>query len=157
MPPGEPNPGAPNGTAAELQCGGEIVLDLDSWGGTRVTSHAGYDLIYYERPGCTGICLDWVIVDVCDDPCVAWQTVFNWGDGAADGNTNVAGYAAGGEDDNEPIPLSDLHLGSTTGIEIDVDFLGPVPLAGYRYIRVRSPINWPDNDGSDIDSIEVLP
>ena len=152
MPPGEPNIGLPNGIIAEIQCGGYIDLDL---GSQRITSHAGYDFVDYEAPGCAGICLDWVQIDVCGDPCTGWVTSFNWGDGIPDTNTNVASYAAGGETDDKSITASDLL--NNTGITIDVDAIGSVPSGGYRYIRIYSPINWPKNDGAQVDSIEIAP
>jgi len=98
--------------------------------------------------------LDWVQIDVCGDPCTGWVTVFNWGDDIPDTNTNVAAYAAGGETDNESIPAANLHNG--TGVTIDVDPFG-MPAGGYRYIRVYSPINWPNNDAAQVDSIEIVP
>ena len=68
-------------------------------------------------------------IDVCGDPCSSWVTVFNWGDGLPDNNTNVASFAAGGEDDNEAIPGAALQCnnGYCTGITIDVDAVGPCP------------------------------
>lgn len=156
MPPGEPNIGLPNGIVAEIQCDGYIELVL---GSQRITSHSGYDFVYYESIGCSGICLDWVRVEVCDAACSTWVTVFDWGDGNPDNNTNVASFAAGGEDDNKDIPAAALHCanGRCTGITIDVDALGPVPPSGYRYVRIWSPINWPNNDGAQVDSIEIVP
>lgn len=102
-----------------------------------------------------------MIVEVCHDPCTTWVTVFNWGDGAPDSNTNVASYGMDGEDDDEPIPSATLHMSSSgwsTGIEIDVEFGGtlPVPPGGYRHIRIQSPIT-SNNDGVDVDAIEILP
>jgi hypothetical protein len=142
-----------------VQCGGYHQIDL---GSQRITSHpAGYDFVDYEQASgaCGDICLDWVQIDVCDASCSSWVTVFNWGDGVPDSNTNVAGFGADGEDDNEPIPAGSLRCanGYCTGIEIDVDAFGPVPPGGYRYIRIWSPINWPNNDGAEVDSIEVVP
>jgi hypothetical protein len=146
--------GLPNGTVAQIQCGSYLDIDL---GSQRITSHPGYDFVDYEQysAACGGICLDWVQIDICDAACSNWVTVFNWGDGLPDNNTNVASYAAGGEDDNEPILASDLL--NNSGITIDVDALGPVPPSGYRYIRFWSPINWPNNDGAEVDSIEIVP
>jgi hypothetical protein len=155
MPPGEPNFGLPNGSFVQIQCGSYLDIDLDSAGVSHITSHTGYDFVDYEQAGCGGICLDWVQIDVCGDPCTSWVTVFNWGDDIPDNNTNVASFAAGGEVDNKPIPGTALLNGS--GITIDVDALGPVPSGGYRYIRVWSPINWPNNDGAEVDSIDILP
>jgi hypothetical protein len=71
-----------------------------------------------------------------------------------DSNTNVASYAAGGEDDNEPILAGDLL--NNSGITVDVDPFG-FPSGGYRYIRIWSPINWPNNDGAEVDAIEIVP
>ena len=142
-----------------IQCGGYLDIDL---GSQRITSHPGYDLIDYESysAACGGICLDWVRIDVCEASCSNWITVFNWGDDIPDNNTNVASFTAGGETDNKPIPSAALHCnnGYCTGITIDVDAPGfpPVPPSGYRYIRIWSPINWPDNDGAEVDSIEIL-
>jgi hypothetical protein len=148
IPSGEPNIGPPNGSVAEIQCDSYIDVDL---GSQRITSHAGFDFVFYESAGCSGICLDWVQVDVCESQPCTWIPVFNWGDGLPDTNTNVAGYAAGGEVDNESILASDLQ--NNTGITIDVDPFG-MPAGGYRYLRIWSPINWPDNDGAQVDSIE---
>jgi hypothetical protein len=157
VPRGEPNIGPPNGSVAEVRCGGYLDIDLSA---QPITSHSGYDLVYYERAACSGICLDWVQVDVCDDAtCSTRVTVFNWGDGLPDGNTNVAAYAAGGEDDNEDIPAAALHCSGLfcTGITIDVDALGPVPPGGYQRLRIWSPYNWPNNDGAEVDAIEIVP
>ncbi len=157
MPPGEPNIGPPNGVIAEIPCGTSITIDLDSAGAPHITSTVGYDFVYFEHIGCGGICLDWVEVDVSADG-TNWVMAFNWGDGNPDNNTNIASYTGGSEVDNAPIPASALYCdsGYCTGIEIDVDALGSVPPGGYRYIRIWSPINWPDNDGSEVDSIETL-
>jgi hypothetical protein len=147
--------GLPNGTFAHIQCGSYLDIDLDNVGTPHITSHAGYDFVDYEQAACSGICLDWVQIDVCGDPCTSWVTVFNWGDDIPDTNTNVAAFSAGGELDNEDIPAAALLNGS--GVTIDVDPLGPVPSGGYRYIRIWSPINWPNNDGAEVDSIDVVP
>ncbi len=154
MPPGEPNIGPPNGIIADIPCGTYIDIDLDSAGAPRITSHPGYDFVDYEAPGCAGICLDWVQIDVCGDPCTGWVTVFNWGDNIPDANTNVATFAAGGETDNQSIPAASLL--NSTGITIDVDPFG-VPPGGYRYIRIYSPLNWPNNDPTQVDSIDIVP
>jgi hypothetical protein len=167
MPPGEPDvsasPDLADGNVVEYACGGSFIIDLDAVSAPHIASHAGYDLINYElaSSSCGGICLDWVIIEVCAEPCVTWVTVFNWGDGVVDGNTNVASFGSDGEDDNEPIPGGALHAsvsGRMSGIEIDVEFGGtlPAPPGGYRYIRIQSPLN-PNNDGSDVDAIEILP
>jgi hypothetical protein len=154
VPAGEPNIGLPNGIIAQVQCGGDLLIDL---GSQRITSHTGHDFVYYEQAACGGICLDWVQVEVCPaSGCAGGGViVFTWGDDLPDTNTNVASYAAGGEIDNEAILGGDLY--NNSGITIDVDAFGPVPPGGYRYIHILSPYNWPNNDGSEIDSIEIVP
>ncbi len=137
------------------------MIDLDAYAAPHITSHGGYDFVYFEQasfePPCTGICLDWVRIDVSADN-VNWITVFNWGDGQPDDNTNIAAYSGGSEDDNLPIPDTDLLCdnGYCSGIAIDVDTKGPVPLDGYRYIRFWSPLN-PNGDGSEVDAVLVFP
>jgi hypothetical protein len=140
-----------------VACDSYLNIDLDAYAAPHITSHPGYDFVYFEQAACGGICLDWVRVDVSADN-VNWVTAFNWGDGIPDNNTNVASYSAGGEDDNEPIPASALYCdsGYCTGVEIDVDALGAVPPGGYRYIRIWSPLN-PNNDGSEVDALLVFP
>jgi hypothetical protein len=157
IPAGEPDIGSPDGTFATIACDTYLNIDLDAYSAPHITSHSGYDFVYFEQAACGGICLDWVRVDVSADN-GNWVTIFNWGDGIPDNNTNIASYSAGGEDDNEPIPASALYCdsGHCTGIEIDVDSLGAVPSGGYRYIRIWSPRN-PNNDGSEVDALLVFP
>ena len=46
---------------------------------------------------------------------------------------------------------------NSTGIAIDVDACGPLPSGGCRYVRFRSPINWPNDACTQVDSIESVP
>jgi hypothetical protein len=99
--------------------------------------------------------MDWVIVEVCDDPgCATSYTVFNWGDGLIDGNTNIGvlGYSPG-EPDNQVIPESDLYgvLPLQTGITIDVD--AAAPAGTYSYVRLTSPVGGA-SDGAEVDALE---
>ena len=157
IPSGEPNIGPPNGTFATIPCETYLSIDLDAFSAPHITSHTGYDFVYFENTGCGGICLDWVRVDVSNDG-TNWITVFNWGDGNPDINTNIASYTGGSEVDNAAIPSTALYCANSycTGIEIDVDAMGPVPSGGYRYIRIWSPLN-PGNDGSEVDSLLIFP
>jgi len=113
--------------------------------------------------------MDWVILQISTDG-TSWYTIFYWGDGNPDLNSNVAGYLP--ETDNLPIPLSALYgsLPYQTGIEIDVDGAlgvavpgeladtvpGPVPNGSYRYLRIYSPLGGADN-GLQFDSLQILP
>jgi hypothetical protein len=152
--------------------GGTIITDVTTTGGSPiiVDGNSDFDLVYYEReadPGSTGyIDLDKVKIEISADN-ITWYTVFDWGDGILDVNTNIgqAGYGVGGnEPDNAQIPMSDPPLyrssaGPIAGIAIDVDNLNPalnpsLPPPGsypYPYVRLTG------GGGAEVDSIEVLP
>ena len=108
--------------------------------------------MYYEMQNPPGsISADWVIIEISDDG-TNWVEVFNWGDGNPANNGNISGTP--GEPDNHILPISSLYNGNTTGIAIDADaFVSP---GTYQYIRITSPLGG-DNDGSEVDSIELLP
>jgi len=119
------------------------------------------DLVYYERfnpSDPSTIALDTVIVEVGSGPSGScgssdWSTAFNWGDGNAANNGHLGGSYP--ELDNQVIPMSILYGSGAlqVGIGIDLNSLG---LSGvYSCVRITSPINWPDNDGSEVDSIEI--
>jgi hypothetical protein len=117
-----------------------------------------YDLVYYEHDAGGGIQLDWVTVDVCADPsCTVAFTVFDWGHGGVDTNTNigVAGYGPP-ESDNQFIPYANLWGAAPyqTGIAIDVDMAAPA--GTYQWVRIYSPMGG-DNDPAEVDAVEVLP
>ncbi len=156
IPPGEPDVGPPDGNRAEIACGQAILVDL---GTTPVAASGdtGYDLVYYERSIGSNIQLDWVVVQVGASPSGPWFTVFYWGDGILDSNTNIGqtGYGPP-EADNQNIPLTDLYGSSPfqTGIAIDVD--ARAPAGTYSYVRIYSPFNT-NGDPTEVDSIEVLP
>lgn len=136
----------PPGTSVTLTFGAPIVV---------VGGETSYDLVLYELPSGTGIMMDHVILQVSDG--YNWYTIFNWGDGSADTNSNldISNIAVGGaEDDNRDFstsPASDI-LYNGTGVAINLD--GVVPNGNYLYIRIVSPASI---DGSDVDAIEVLP
>jgi hypothetical protein len=154
-PPGGLNLGAPDGAFLTLACGQSYVVDL---GSNPIVTQAGYDFVYYERLAFDIIYMDSVIVEVCTDAdCSTGYTVFDWGNGSLDTNTNIgaSGYTPG-EPDNTTIPVDDLY-GSwpyPTGIAIDVDAVAPG--GTYRYVRISSPVGG-DSDGSEIDALQVLP
>jgi hypothetical protein len=145
-----------------------VFTDITATGGPPITADTidpDYDLVYYEReadPGSTGfIDMDRVTVEISADN-VTWYTVFVWGDGVLDTNTNIgqAGYG-GAELNNTPIPMSEPPLyrsstGPITGIAIDVDAplsaAGVLPgLSSYPFVRITGSVQ------ADVDSIEVLP
>ncbi len=102
--------------------------------------------------------MDSVAVAVCPDAaCATRYSVFRWGDGTLDTNTNIgaAGYSPG-EPDNAVIPISALYGSSPyqTGITIDVDAVAPG--GTYRYVAIRS-LGVGDMDGAEVDSILILP
>jgi hypothetical protein len=117
-------------------------------------AHASYDFVYYELFTGFGIQLDWVVVDVGTTPAGPWYEVFNWYNGSVDLNTNIGalGHGSSGEPDNYNIPAADLW--SSSGITIDITGIAPPGM--YQYIRIFSPLLG-GNDGSDVDSLQVLP
>jgi hypothetical protein len=153
IPPGEPNIGAPNGIIAEIGCGQARIIDL---GASPITTHPDYDFVYYEFENPPGfVTMDWVIVQVGADSSGPWHTVFYWGDGLPDTNTNLAGLSLP-ENDNRPIPTTELYGSAPyiSGITIDVDQRAPAGV--YQYLRLLSPFGG-DNDGAQVDAIQFLP
>jgi PKD repeat protein len=151
-PAGEPDIGLPDGNIYDVACGTSIVLDL---GATPIFTSAGYDVVFYEYLNAGIVEMDWVIVEV-GDTSGNWYVVFNWGDGAIDGNTSLgaAGYTPG-EPDNNVIAASGPQFysagGFTTGVAINVDSVAP---AGYyQYVRIYSPQS---PDPVQVDAVQVL-
>jgi uncharacterized repeat protein (TIGR01451 family) len=149
---GEPNVGSPNGVYCEVPTNSSIVVDLGTW---IIPSLNTYDLVYYEHPAngnsLTDIALDRVRLDVSPDGS-SWTTVFNYGDGAVDSNTNIAGYTGGTEPNDQNIPFAALYGTPPyqTGITINIDTVAPN--IAYRYVRIVS--------GADccaqLDALQVL-
>jgi hypothetical protein len=114
----------------------------------------GNDIVYYELQNGVGIMMDYVILEISDG--TNWYPVFNWGNGAADTNSNLDISVIGGaETDNRDFqnpPQSDV-LFNGTGVYIDLDFLPP---GTYPYIRITSP-SVDDGDGAEVDAIDVVP
>lgn len=180
-PAGEPNVGPPNGTSARIGCGLGMIIDL---GGTPIIGgDAGsYDLVYYETQGPVPapppfyIFMDLVELQISQSPNGPWYTVFVWGDGISDTNTNLNGfYSDGGvSSDNAvmygvdpsgtglppppPGPLVGPGNPLYTGIQIDIDSApgGSPPAGSYQYVRIYSPLGGA-NDGPEVDAIQALP
>jgi hypothetical protein len=138
-----------------------VIVDLAS---NPIVDQSGYDFVYYERrispTPPAGIYLDVVMLEVCTNSnCTSPYTVFDWGDGPLDANTNVGVWAAAQlppvtETDNASIPESVL-VGTPplqTGIAIDVS---AAPGTTYRYLRITAPLI--GTDGAEVDAIQVLP
>ena len=102
--------------------------------------------------------LDHVVLEVGTCPSGScgsstWTTVFYWGD--ADTNNNgMLGSTFPGEVDNQSIPFSNLYLGTTPGIAINIDALGASGI--YPCLRIYSPVSG-SGDAAQVDSIEILP
>jgi hypothetical protein len=151
--------GPPDGGTAGIPEGGYLTFTLPP--GSGISDGPGYDFVFFEYPNpdnpTGGIQLDWIVAEISDDG-ATWQQVFNWGNGAADTNSNVSAYAAGGEFDGEFIPTGDLWPGlgaghPNTGIAIDISIIGPPPGSQYRYVRFSCPDDGPGNDEAQIDAI----
>ena len=143
-PPSEIEIGPPDGDYYDLDCNTTLVLDLGSqtWIQT---------LIFYEflnPSGCsTGICLDWIVIDLSTSSDGPWTQVFYWGDAVSTNNGSVQPYHyATGETDNEVIPLVELDYGH--GILLPVNDT-------YRYIQVYAPDSC--GDEAQINSFDILP
>ena len=142
-----------NSTIQVLPPNGVTTLQLAS--PLVVGSHAGVDLIYYEwaQGANPGILMDRVIIQVGDGN--NWYTILNWGDGAANPNTNIsAPPGCAGEPDNCVIDATQLT--NLTGVTFDLD--GLVPNGTYLYIRIISPAPPIDSgDGVEVDALYVVP
>ena len=170
IPNGEPDIGPPDGSFASLPCGGLLILDLVELGYSAIditVADSAYDLVFYERklppPDADIIELDWVSVEVGTGPSGSCDTspyymAFNWGDYIVTNNGHLGNSYP--EIDNQEIPIADLWgiAPLQTGIAINLDdaALG-IPPGQYPCIRVISPFNWPDNDPSEVDALEILP
>jgi len=147
--------GAPDDTTAGITGTGMITLDFGP--GTGIIDGPGYDMIFYEWPNPPGILLDYVKIEVSNG--ITWYTVFNW-DGVPGGvsGTNIDSYAtdSGGEEENEPIPASDLEPGGPTtnsGIAIDIGAWTP-PGYSFHLIRFTRPAG--ASERNQIDALRRL-
>ena len=135
---GEPDVGTADGLLCGLVSNQSIVLDM----GCPILLSGPYDLVYYEEPQFVNneIQLDRIIIQVGTSPTGPWTTVFNWGDGVLDANTNVgaAGYGAGSEPNDLPIPMTNPPLYGipplVSGVAINVTTPG-----FYRYVQLTAP------------------
>ncbi len=165
-PPAEFNEGGPDGApVGNVQDGSYVIVYLT--GSPLIVngpSDTNYDLAYYEIDNGSGsnIALDAVILSISKDN-VTYYVVFNWGAGGPDTNSNVGDVAAstGTEEDDQVIPSSELYGTAPlqSGVLIDVDNADSEPPPGeYRYLAIQAPLAPPNdfNDGTDIDSIEVV-
>lgn len=151
---GFPNVGAPDGSVAIITCGQSVTIDLGGAPLDLSPPDSAYDLVYYEMQNPPGfITIDWAIIHISNDG-NDWIEIFNWGDGNPANNGIIGNLGA--ESDNHILPLSALYNGSTTGIAIDADaFVSSGPRT-FQYIRITSPLGG-DNDGSEVDSVQILP
>jgi hypothetical protein len=150
----------PDGLPYYLPEGGTLTL------GTNLVANGDpdFDLVYYEFPAGSGIWLDWVIIEISDGN--NWYTIFNWYDNNADTNSNMDFNILSlpvpppvEEIDQRDILTADLYTSSSgvsTGIAINIDIPGVVPLGTYSYLRFRAPPGDIDHQ-MEIDAIEILP
>lgn len=148
-------PGGNPNCVYDLPAGSSLTIYTN----IEVDGDAGWDLVYYELPH-PGIYLDVVRIEISDG--TDTYTVFEWGDGNDDLNTNIGALSLP-ETDNRPIAASDLYPPPAgSGVAIDVDHatlnggLG-IPPGTYTQIII-TPLDGPGDDGNcGIDGIEVLP
>ncbi len=142
---------APDGASQNIPTSSYLVIKS----GTLLTIGSGQSLVYYLPPS---LQIDSVILQIGDGN--NWYTVFNWGDGSPDSNTNIPvplssppnPTTCAGEPDNCGIDTSFLY--NSTGFTIDLDLAG-IPSGSYSYIRIISPSD--SGDGVDVDAIGSLP
>lgn len=148
--------GPPDGSVGGIPHGQFFVIDL---GFTPIVvegpTETNYDMVYYEAEynNSGTILLDSVIIGISIFPDgQIYYEVFNWGDGVADTNTNVASVT---DKDNAEILMSELYPNPGTGILIDVDNApSEPPLGDYQYVVIISPVK-PAADTIQVDSVEV--
>lgn len=124
-----------------------------------IDGNSDYDLVYYEieyPAGSGAIQMDHIRIEIGNED--TWYTVFYWGDGSGNPNTNLdLGNVP--EPDNYIVPLSSLY-GSPhqTGIQINVDGGIGAPPIGFTFDRIRlyAPTVG-STDGCNFDAIQVLP
>lgn len=129
----------------------------------------GWDLVMYEMPNGSGIAMDVIQLQLGNGS--NWYTIFYWGDGSADTNSNlntdVIGLAENDNRDFTTVPASDIlyPFGSgspppppsnaATGVVFQLD--GIIPAGSYSYIRIISPLAGDADGGCEIDGFSFLP
>jgi hypothetical protein len=132
---------APNGSVANIPSGSILTLQF----GTSLVVGSGSYLVYYPDPSFQ---MDMVILQVSDGS--NWYTIFYWGNGSPDGNTDINPADCPSETDNCVITPPPTN---PPGISINLG--GVIPNGTYNYIRI---ISLPDSgDGVDVDAIAILP
>jgi hypothetical protein len=141
---------APDGSSQNIPTSSYLVLTSAQ----TLNIGSGQSLVYYLP---SNFQIDHVILQIGDGN--NWYTVFNWGDGSPDSNTNIPvplpppnPTTCAGEPDNCVIDSSFLY--NSTGVTISLDSAG-VPPGNYTYIRIISPSD--SGDGVDVDAIAILP
>ena len=152
----------PDNTIGAIPDGQYVVLGLTVIVGA--TPDNNYDLVFYESDTGGQIAMDWIIIGIsiyADGH--EYYEVFNWGNGAPDVNSNVGDVAqtTGTEDDNQSIPLTELHdpdgagPAPQTGILIDVDNATSAPPPNtYNYVVIIAPPGGA-GDPAQVDSIQA--
>jgi uncharacterized repeat protein (TIGR01451 family) len=104
------------------------------------------DFVYFEYMSTpTTVLLDWVQLEISADGST-WYTVFFWGNGVADTNTNVnIDIISGAESDNRSFATTDLY--NNSGITIDIDSITGISTGiEYWWIRITAP-EYPPGSG----------
>jgi len=123
------------------------------------------DFIYFEHMYAPNqVLMDWVQVEISADGST-WFTVFFWGDGIPDTNTNLnINIIGGAEDDNRAFDpanavfyTSPAPLSISSGVTINIDAIpGITTGTDYYWIRITAPQvggTYGGNDGLEVDAI----
>jgi hypothetical protein len=153
--------GTPDSNASNIPNGSYVVINLGSdqiqvVGSSEVNL---YDMVYYQSPAGSGILMDQVIIAISQNSNGGdYYTVFYWGDGTADLNSNVGAVtvATGTENDNQSI--STAYLYGTTGVAINIEgtVLSTPPVGWYQYVVIIVPNTGVDGN-ADIGDIQIIP
>jgi hypothetical protein len=139
-----------SGDGSILNMSSGSFLDLQFASPLTISSTS--NIIYYPDPTAPTLRIGAVILQIGDGK--NWYTIFSWGDGTPDLNTDIPSATCPGEPDN--CLINPAGLTNSPGITIQLN--GFIPAGTYPYIRIKSPGNPPDSgDGVSIDAIVVVP
>lgn len=154
-----------DGAYENLNDGDSIILSLSS-AITVDGTHAGPELIYYERDAGGWVNMDWIILEVSDGS--NWYSILNWGDGLGNTGTNIDVVTSPPNSTDCATEADNCHIdgalladfggnGVYSGIIIDLDALSPgiIPSGTtVSYVRITVP---PGSGTAGIDGIYVVP
>jgi hypothetical protein len=154
--PSEPDFGAPDGNTAKLGNGAWVEFNLS---GFILDGNSTWDVVLYEKEDASSagkIHLGAVQIEVYDETTLAWYTIYNWGDGAAD--TNASYNNGNSEPDGFPVDMTLLYgtppLNSGIALDIDTAAISQSGMSGDSITRIR--ITSLSGANCEVDSLQML-